>query len=244
MTATVPAPRFSLNFEEAIRFLGRDRHWFQKIALGAVFSLFSFLIIGGILVQGYLLIFAERVSRAEPDPLPEWEDYGEILRKGIAGFIVSLVYSLPIILLAGVAMLLVFVPLIVVSSSSSRNSGAAGGFASLSFILFMFILIPLILLVAIVIPAAHAQLVLHDGDLAAAFRLGDVFRFMRRHLGQYALLLLLSYAASSLLNQIGYFACFVGIFVTTFLAQLFQYHLIGQLCWYDRTVLGVPRRGE
>ena len=36
----------------------------------------------------------------------------------------------------------------------------------------------------------------------------------------------------------------VGIFVTTFLVQLFQYHLIGQLCWYDRTVLGVPRRGE
>jgi hypothetical protein len=244
MTTTLPAPRFSLNFEEAIRFLGRDRHWFQKIALGAVFSLFSLLIIGGILVQGYLLIFAERVSRAEPDPLPEWEDFGEILRKGTAGFIVSLVYSLPIILLAIISVLVLFVPLALLSASSSRNSGAASGFASLTFLLFMLILIPLIVLTAIIIPAAHAQLVLHDGDLAAAFRLGDVFRFMRRHLGQYALLLLLSYVASSVLNQIGYLACFVGIFVTTFLGQLFQYHLIGQLCWYDRTVLGVPRRGE
>src|SRR3954469_23130439 len=111
-SAPAPRPSFSLNFEEAVRFLGRDRHWFQKIALGAVFSLFSFLIIGGILTQGYLLIFAERVSRAEPDPLPEWQDYGEILRTGVAGFIVSLVYSLPIILLARFALLLVFVPLI------------------------------------------------------------------------------------------------------------------------------------
>jgi hypothetical protein len=67
---------------------------------------------------------------------------------------------------------------------------------------------------------------------------------MRRQPGQYALLLLLSYVASSILNQIGYLACFVGIFVTIFLGQLFQYHLIGQLCWYDRTVLGVPQRGE
>src|SRR5215218_8508928 len=139
MTTTLPAPRFSLNFEEAIRFLGRDRHWFQKIALGAVFSLFSLLIIGGILVQGYLLIFAERVSRAEPDPLPEWEDFGEILRKGVAGFIVSLVYSLPIILLAIISVLVLFVPLALLSASSSRNSGAASGFASLTFLLFMLI---------------------------------------------------------------------------------------------------------
>jgi hypothetical protein len=57
-------------------------------------------------------------------------------------------------------------------------------------------------------------------------------------------MIILSIAASSVLSQIGYFACFIGVFVTIFVAQLFQYHLIGQLCWYDRTVLTVPRRGE
>lgn len=243
MVATAPVPAFRLNFEEAVRFIGRDRNWFQKLALGALFSLLSVLIIGGILVQGYLLIFAERVSRAEPEPLPEWEDFGLILRRGGAGFLVSLIYSLPLILL-GLFSFLLFIPLVIAGSAGGRSSDQIAAVTSILFGLIWLLLIPLVILFGIIVPAAHAQLVLHNGELAAAFRLGEVFRFMRRHLGQYALLLVLSYAASSILSQIGYFACFVGIFVTIFLAQLFQYHLIGQLCWYDRTVLGVPQRGE
>lgn len=233
-----PTATFGLNFDEAFRFIGRDRAWLQKLALGALFSLLSLVLVGGILVQGYLLILAERVARAEPEPLPAWEDYGEILRQGIMGFIVTLVYSLPLILLAILSTLLV-VPLALAGSSSSQLAGPIAGVTSLLFILLFFLLFPLALLVGIVIPAAHAQLVLRDGELAAAFRLREVFGFIGRYRGQYALMLLLSYVASSFLSQIGYIACFIGIFVTIFLAQLFQYHLIGQLCWRERATQGV-----
>lgn len=239
----VVTPTFRLNFEEALRFIGRDPRWLPKLALGALFSFLSIFVIGGILTQGYLLILAERVARAEPHPLPEWEDYGEILRQGFAGFLVSLVLSVPLLLL-GLLIMLLYFPLIFIGASGSQSAG--GGVAVLSILLLLcfFLFIPFSLLIGIIGPAAHAQLVLHDSDLAAAFRFREVFRFIGRQRGQYALMVVLSVAALSVLSQIGYFACFIGVFATIFLAQLFQYHLIGQLCWYDRTVLNASVRGE
>ncbi len=229
---------FRLNFEEAFRCIGRDRAWVQKLLLGGLFSLLSLVVIGGILVQGYLLVFAARVSRGEEEPLPVWENYGELFRWGVLGYIVAFVYCLPLILL-GVLSFLLFLPLIFAGATSSQVIGQITGMTSVAFVLLWLVFIPLVIAISVIIPAAYAQLVLHDGDLAAAFRRRAVFGFIGRYRGQYALLTILSYAASSLLSQVGYIACFVGIFVTVFVAQLFQYHLIGQLCWYERTVVGV-----
>lgn len=237
------APIFRLNFEEAFRFIGRDPRWLPKLALGALFSFLSFFIVGGILAQGYLLIMAERVARREQYPLPEWDDYGEILRQGFNGFLVSLAYRLPLIIL-GFLFFLLYIPLIVLGASGGQAVGGMAAGVSILMALLAALLVPLVLLVGIVVPAAQAQLVLHGGDLAAAFRFREVFRFIGRHKGQYALMLLLSYAALGFLSQLGYIACFVGAFATIFVAQLFQYHLIGQLCWFDRAVLNAPQRGE
>ena len=236
-----PAPAFHLNFDEALRFIWRDPRWLPKLALGALFSLLSVVVVGGILTQGYLLLLAERVARAEPQPLPEWDDFGEILRQGFSGFVISLVLGIPLIVLGFVIILLYF-PILFAGAAGGQGAAAAVGGLLIFFLSLLFLL--LALLVGILGPAAHAQLVLHDGDLAAAFRFRDIFAFIARHRGQYALMLIISIAAGSVLSQIGYFACFVGVFVTIFVAQLFQYHLIGQLCWYDHTVLTVPQRGE
>lgn len=237
------APTFRLNFEEAFRFIWRDPRWLPKLALGTVFSFLSLVVIGGILVQGYLLLLSERVARQEPNPLPEWDDYGTILRRGINGFLVTLAVSLPLIVL-GVLIALLSVPILVFGISGGQSGGGIFAASTALIVALSFLFFPLALLVGIVAPAAVAQLVLHDGELAAAFRFREVFAFIGRYKGQYALLLLLSYSASGFLSQLGYFACFIGIFATIFVAQIFQYHLIGQLCWFDRTVLNTPRRGE
>jgi hypothetical protein len=40
------------------------------------------------------------------------------------------------------------------------------------------------------------------------------------------------------LSQIGQLACFIGIYPATVIAQFFQYHLLGQLCWHERAARG------
>jgi Protein of unknown function (DUF4013) len=241
MSADYPSaariPSFSLNFDEAVRSIFRDPDWLKKLALGALFSFLSLVIIGTFFIQGYLLTLGERVARAEPRPLPEWDDFGELLRKGCLGIVVSLVYAIPL-LVVGVIFGLLFIPLIVVSSGPAANPGALSGVLVLGYCGGLVILFPLALVIGVVVPAAQAQLILHNHDLGAAFRIGEVFGFMRRQRGQYALMTMLVFAATYFLAQVGQCACYVGIFATIFLGQLFQYHLLGQLCWYERLMRG------
>jgi hypothetical protein len=231
-----PLPAFNLNFEEAFRAIFRDPDWPKKFAIGVLFSFLSLLIIGSFFVQGYLLVYGERVARAEPRPLPEWDDFGELLKKGFFGFVVSLVYSLPLLII-GVFLGLLFIPLIAISSSSTANPDTVGGIFALIFCGSLAVFFPLSLAVSVFIPAAHAQLILHNHDLGSAFRLGEVWGFFRRNLGQYLLMTVISFAAYMFLSQVGQCACYVGIFATIFLGQLFQYHLLGQLCWFERVAL-------
>lgn len=240
MSATAPsrALPFRVNIDEAFRFVARDRDWPAKLGLGGLFSFLSFTIVGYVLAQGYLLVFTERVARAEPLPLPEWKDFGELLRKGLIVTVVHLVYALPLLLL----FLLIFggnIALIAAleATSPSGSSDLAVG-AVLAFMLLALVGNGLLFLLVIVFfalfPAAHAQLVLHDADLAAAFDLRAIFAFIGRYRAQYAVAVLLFYAASTLLSYVGYLLCCVGIFVTTFYSQLFLYHMVGQFCWHER----------
>jgi hypothetical protein len=263
-----PLPRFRLNVEEALRFFARDPRWPTKLAVGVLCQLLGITIIGYLLAQGYLLTVAERVARVEPEPLPEWRDFGELLRKGAMVFIVNLAYGLPLIILA-----IVFVALLVallVGLGGLRQLTGAGGSPGLGagslvlivgLVLIVLLMVALALLAGAILPAGLAQLALHDADPRAALRLPAVFRFIRRHLGSYALAVGLNLAATTVLsgvsgglNALGgnsfplaavafLFAATFGS-VVGFFAQLFLMHMIGQLCWYERLVHGAETGGS
>lgn len=234
----LPAASFTFNFEEALRATFRDPDWFKKLALGSLFGLLGIVIIGSIIVQGYLLTYSERVARGEPRPLPEWENYGELLRKGFFGFVVAFVYALPIAVV-GFGLGALIIPLVIVGNASNVSPDAIVGVVLLAVCGLLLLILPLVFLILVISPAAQAQLVLHDHDLGSAFRFGEVLGLIRRHLGQYLLMTVLVLAALTVLSQIGQFACYIGVFATTFIAQLFQYHLLGQLCWHERVSRGI-----
>ncbi|MGN6756685.1 MAG: DUF4013 domain-containing protein [Thermomicrobiales bacterium] len=234
MSATAVDRAFRLDFDQAISFVGRDRNWLPKLGLGALFSFLTVIIIGYVLIQGYLLTLMQRVARLEPEPLPEWDEYGELLRKGAVVTAVNLAYYVPywLIIIALYIMQTVLSLAFTQSGSSSLGPFIAApiGLTLLGYL----ITIPLGLLLGVTMPALHAQLALYDADFAAAFRLREIWGFINRHRGQYALAVALALAANYFLSFVGYLACCVGIFVTNFLVQLFQTHMLGQLCWYER----------
>jgi hypothetical protein len=237
-----PLPRFRLNVEEAFRFVVRDRDWPAKLGLGALFRFLSFTIIGYVLAQGYLLAFTERVARAEPLPLPEWDDWGQLLRKGLVATAFHLIYALPLLLVlflifGGYIALLVALAATSPSGSSDLSAAAVWAITLLALagygLFFLFAIA-----FTVLFPAAHAQLVLHHGDLGAVFRFREILGFIGRYRGQYAVAVLLYFAASTALSYLGYLLCCIGLFVTTFYCQLFLYHMVGQLCWHERRVEG------
>ncbi len=242
-TATAASRAFRLNIEEAFNCIGRDRNWPAKLGLLALFSLLSIVIVGYILVQGYLLTFIERVARAEPTPLPEWDDWGDLFHKGLIASLVNLIYFIPYLLL----LLLIYAgqfSLTLLPSFSMGGSGAPPAppdpffFGSLAFLLLGYGALFLFqMAVTAFVPAVRAQLALHDADFASVFRFGEIFGFISRYRGQYAIAVVLYIALTYALSFFGQLACCIGVLVTNALCQLFLSHLIGQLCWHERTMM-------
>ncbi len=235
MAAIAPSRDFRLNINEAFNFIARDPAWPRKLGLGAVFSLLSLVLVGAVLVQGYLLVFMERVARAEPEPLPEWDDFGELLRKGLIGWVVSLIYYIPYVALLaliyfGYIGLAIGLPL----SGSNNPSSPAILLPVAFFAAGSGLALVVGLATAALVPAAHAQLVLHDTSLVAAFDPRLVLGFIGRYRGQYALAIALYLAANYLFSLVGQLACCIGLYATSAFCQLILAHLIGQFCWRER----------
>jgi hypothetical protein len=268
--ATSPAP-FRLNFGEAFTFPFRDPHWLRKFGIAALFSLLGFLVIPYLLLSGYFLTLSERVMRLEPTPLPAWTDFGALLRKGWRVFLVRVVYYAPIwlitLIMAGIVLFV-----IISLGGLSIFGGSVGSPVSLAPLWLLLLVIPLVLLliplgllIPCITPAADAQLVLHEGQLEPAFRFGAVFAFIRRHLGQYALMVILYVGATQALSSgssagfqvsggvsdtgefnLAFFVILGSIALIVFLVvsliglylRCALAHMIGQLCWHERMVRG------
>ena len=120
-----------LSFIDALKFPFDDKDWLKKIAIGAGLTL---TIIGGIPVTGYCVRVARRVMRAEPG-LPEWDDFGGDITRGLYILAGNIIHFFPIIILACiVAGLQIAVGSAAGGSSGSfnRNAADSSAFASIA----------------------------------------------------------------------------------------------------------------
>ena len=85
-----------MNYGDAFSFQFKDSEWIKKFAIAALFTLIP--IIGPFFLAGWGLEITRRVITGDPEPLPEWNDFGNYIVKGLQLVIIGFVYSLPIIL--------------------------------------------------------------------------------------------------------------------------------------------------
>ena len=272
MATPAPAPPFRLNYGEAFTFLFRDPHWIRKCALLILFWLLGVFLVPYFFVFGYVLTLSERVMRLETQAMPDWGDFGALFRKGWRVFLVRVVYYLPIILIYLIMIGLMVAAIVALgglSGFSGNPGGAATGGAVVLFLLIIplsLLLIPLALIIPCLTPAADAQLVLHNGEIEPAFRVGQVFAFIRRNLGQYILMIVIyvggtqfvsgglsvsfqfgsvaidsngnvNTAVVAMLVVVGIVAVLATSLITLYL-RCAQAHMIGQLCWHEQEKAG------
>lgn len=173
-----------MDIGKAFSFVFEDEQWVASILLGGLILLIP--IIGQIALLGYTMETARNVARGNPRPLPQWNTFGEKLGLGFAGFVVSLVYSLPIIVLG---MLLICLPLFAAAGARS-NEGAAAAVGG-SFACLFPLLIILVLLLQPVILAGLVRY-LQTGSIGAALQVGEVIAMVRADLGAWVVLWLVS----------------------------------------------------
>jgi hypothetical protein len=201
----------------AFSFVFEDDEWITKIVIGALIALIP--ILGQIVLLGYAFQVARNVMQGHPRPLPAWSEFGSFLGMGFVGFIIGLVYALPLILLSCV---IGFIPIL----------GAGGGeeAAAASILGAMGCLLPLIiigsLVISVIIYPAYVRYI-RTNELSEAFQVSEVFKMVQREPGTWLMVWLLG-ILYSIVASAGSIAFGIGVIFTYAYAQAALGYTLGE----------------
>jgi len=208
-----------MNFGKAFGFVFEDENWVVKLLVGGILALIPF--VGPLLTYGYGLELMQNVMQGRSKPLPEWDDWGGKLVKGIMYFIIGFVYALPIMLVG-----ICFGALMSVLGAAEAEE-AVNVIGSLGGICFGGLAILYGIFLTLALPPAYGRY-LETGELGAAFHFGEVFALVRDHIGAWIIALLLTWVAG-LIAGLGIILCVVGVLFTAFWANLVTMYLWGDV---------------
>lgn len=205
-----------MDFGLAFSYVFKDPDWFKKIVIVALIGLIP--IIGQMVVLGWGLNIAKRVMNHDPNPLPD-VDFGADLGRGFYGFVIAIVYTLPISILSGFLGGLDAI----IANSNTDAAIAAVTLLSVCVGLFSFVYG---LACGLMLPAAYTNYLAND-SLAAGFRLGEIFAQVRGNIGAYFMVLLGTIVAG-IIAPLGVIACVIGVLLTYAYSLAIMGHLYGQ----------------
>jgi hypothetical protein len=212
-----------MDIGKAFTFVFDDEDWVVKILIAAAILLVGILlgvlvipaIVAGALLAGYSVEITRRVIHGNPQALPEWDNWGDLLADGIKAIVIGIVYALPVIIL----IVCLGVPIGVLAEDAEVLSSLLS--VLLSCLSFLWAIVMSLLLPAAIAFYAAA------GELSAAFRFGEVFAFVRDNLKTYLITFLMSWVAS-FVGGLGSLVCGVGALVTSPYGWMVTGHLYGQ----------------
>jgi len=212
-----------MNFGLAFSYVFEDTDWVKKVLIAAVLLIIP--IIGWLIVAGWMIEITRRVIRNETPFLPEWNDFGKFIVDGLLITVISMIYSIPSIILN-----VIIQPISMFMQNSTQDgSGESNAIIiGLSIVLICLGCVVFIysLIISIGLPAAYANFAV-KGSFGAAFNFGEVIGLIRAAPGAYLITFLGSIVAS-FIGALGLIACFIGVLATMAYATVVQAHLWGQ----------------
>jgi len=203
-----------MDIGKAFTFVFDDENWIAKILIGGIVLLIPIVNFAAL---GYMVRVVKNVVDGLDRPLPDWGDFGDHFVRGLMLFLIGVVYMLPVILL---------VCLLATAGALVKESRAMADGVRMLMLCLNCLAGLWSFLVALVMPAATIRYAL-TGEFASAFQFGQIFGLISANVGNYILVLVLSWLAG-LLGGLGVIACGVGVLFTAFWAYLVQGHLYGQ----------------
>ena len=222
-----------MDVNKSVRYVFDDKQWISKLVIGALMSVLSFLIIPALILQGYVVKIIRQVMNGDWDGLPEWDDWGGLLRDGFYVFVAELVYTLPFILLMIVGGL-------ATGGMASLSGGddlaamvAAGGG-----LLFLCLILLFAIAFLFLTPAILIQYAIKD-DFGATFRFGEVFAIIRNNIADilvaFLVTLVAAFAVSLIISVLSVIPCLgwiaaaiIGLAVGPYISFVGG-HLYGQI---------------
>ena len=224
-----------MDIGRALTFFTEEERWIEKTAIGAlvilVSSLLSFVLVGVLgflIVMGYSVRLMRNVQQGVHPVLPEWDQWGEDMVRGVKLLIVQLVWALPIIL--------VVLPIIFGAAIADSGPGAPEFFGIMLILCGSCLSVIYGLFVALMQPGFTIAFA-RDEQISSGLQLTPIWQWTRARLSNVAIVAIIYVVGSLIIGTVasivGVILCGIGLLVTLPLGQLviyyFQYHLYGQL---------------
>lgn len=210
-----------MEFGRAFSYIMEDPNWLKKVGIAGLVMLIP--LIGTITVLGWSLEITRRVINNDPQPLPDWSDFGGFLSKGFQAFVIGFAYALPIIIISACGNGITAIAANVNSDSAAQVVTGLVSVVSICAGCFTFLYE---LALSVVLPAAFGNFVA-SGQLGAGFRFNEVFGLVRAAPGPY-LLVLVGSLVVGLLIPFGLIACIIGVIFTAAFGYAVMGNLYGQ----------------
>lgn len=211
----------AFDFVAPFTFVFEDPRWVQKIAIGGLFQLLAFLIIGIFFILGYMARLTRNVAARMQYPMPEWDDLGGYFNEGARLFVVGLIYAIPIFLIIG----MMFIPVMLVAAAGNGHE-TANDISGMMTGCMGCLIAPISLLMSFWLPGALLMTIM-TGQIGAAFEFARIWQFIRGNLANY-LLAVVVYLVARMAAGFGVMLFCIGVIFTTFWAMLVAAHAFGQ----------------
>ena len=187
-----------MDINKAIRFTFDDEKWINKMLIGVVVLFVSFLIFPIFFLYGYMIKIMRNVMDGLEQPLPDWEDWGQLFKDGFLVFVASLIYTLPVWLLMCCS-LLFFLP---AASAEGDISEILAGIGVMAMLVMSCLIILFGIAYALIGPAIAIQYA-REGNLSACLRFSEVIGMARDNIGDILITLLVLFGLSFVLSLVG-----------------------------------------
>ena len=225
-----------MDIGRALTYFSEDERWVEKTAIGTGLLLISSLLLVALIgVLGYFILFGYLVRllqnvRDDIHPvLPEWDQWGDDLVRGVKLACVYLVWALPMILIS--------VPLFIIGIVISENARGPEGDIGAIFGVCALCLQFLIGIAYLVVQPGFTIAFARNETISDGLQVSEIWDWTRDNIGNVVIVAILTAIAAMIITTVGSIVglilCVIGAVVTVPLSQLiiyyFQSHLYGQL---------------